>query len=442
MSDVQRPEAKPGAEARAALPISAGAPPPHDSFAPLRVPGFRWFVASVLTMAMGAQIQGVVVAWQIYAITHNPLSLGMVGLAEAVPFIGLALWAGHVADSLDRRRVALIALVVLFLCALALAVVNRPGAGGALRSQSLRLAIYGVIVICGAARSFLLPARNALSAEVVPRALFASSIAWRTGVWQVAAVTGPALGGLIYGWLGAGVAYAVAAALMAAALGSVFRIRVSERAPRPAFVPLARSLREGVLFIFQRKLFLGAMTLDLFAVLFGGAVAILPVFAEEILHVGPQGLGFLRTAPAIGAVVMSAWLALRRAPRHAGPTFLWAVVAFGLCMIAFATSRFFWLSLALLAVSGAADMLSVYVRSTLIQTQVPPAMLGRVSSVNQIFIGSSNEIGGFESGVAARLLGAAPSVMFGGFVTIAVVAVVAWWSPELRRLDRIETPDA
>ena len=432
MSDVQGRQVKATAEA----PVEA--PAPHDSFAPLRVPSFRWFVVSVLTMAMGAQIQGVVVAWQIYAITHNPLSLGMVGLAEAVPFIGLALWAGHVADSLDRRRVALIALVVLFLCALALAVVNRPGAAGALHSQSLRLAIYGVIVICGAARSFLLPARNALSAEVVPRAMYPSSVAWRTGVWQVAAVTGPALGGLIYGWLGAGVAYSIAAALMAAALGSVFRIRVRERAPRPAFVPLARSLREGVLFIFQRKLFLGAMTLDLFAVLFGGAVAILPVFAEEILHVGPQGLGFLRTAPAIGAVVMSAALALRPAPRRAGPTFLWAVVAVGLCMIAFAASRWFWLSLSLLAVSGAADMLSVYVRSTLIQTRVPPAMLGRVSSVNQIFIGSSNEIGAFESGVAARLLGAEPSVMFGGFITIVVVAVIAWWAPELRRLDRID----
>ena len=222
MSDVQRAEEK-----------SVDRAAPHDSFAPLRVPGFRWFVVSVLTMAMGAQIQGVVVAWQIYAITHDPLSLGMVGLAEAVPFIGLALWAGHVADSLDRRRVALIALVVLFLCALALAMVNRPGAGGALHSQSLRLAIYGVIVICGAARSFLLPARNALSAEVVPRAMYPSSVAWRTGVWQVAAVTGPALGGLIYGWLGAGVAYSIAAVLMAAALGAVFRIRVRERAPRP-----------------------------------------------------------------------------------------------------------------------------------------------------------------------------------------------------------------
>ena len=192
MSDVQGRQVKATAEA----PVEA--PAPHDSFAPLRVPSFRWFVVSVLTMAMGAQIQGVVVAWQIYAITHNPLSLGMVGLAEAVPFIGLALWAGHVADSLDRRRVALIALVVLFLCALALAVVNRPGAAGALHSQSLRLAIYGVIVICGAARSFLLPARNALGAEVVPRAHYASAVAWRTGVWQVATVTEPALDKLLF----------------------------------------------------------------------------------------------------------------------------------------------------------------------------------------------------------------------------------------------------
>jgi len=426
-------------------PVSGARPAPapaarHDSLAPLRVANFRWFVISILTMAMGAQIQGVVVAWQIYEITHDPLSLGMVGLAEAVPFIGLALWAGHVADSLDRRRVALVALVVLFLCALVLALVSRPGAAGdwAARGPAFRWAIYGVIVICGAARSFLLPARNALGAEVVPRALYASAVAWRTGVWQVAAVTGPALGGLLFAWFGAGPAYAVAAALMASALVSVLRIRANQAVARGPAMSLATSLREGVSFIFQRRLFLGAMTLDLFAVLFGGAVAILPVFAEQILRVGPQGLGLLRTAPAIGAVLMSVALALRPPPRRAGPTFLWAVVAFGLCMIAFAVSRWFWLSLSLLAAGGAADMLSVYVRSTLIQTRVPTAMLGRVSSVNQIFIGSSNEIGAFESGVAARLLGPEPSVMVGGFITILVVAVTAWWAPELRQLDRID----
>jgi MFS family permease len=434
MSDLQSSGRKPRSKSRP--PHAAG--PRHDSLAPLRVVNFRWFVTSILTMAMGAQIQGVVVAWQIYEITHDPLSLGMVGLAEAVPFIGLALWAGHVADSLDRRRVALSALGVLFLCALALAVVSRPSIGWAARGPAFRWAIYGVIVICGAARSFLLPARNALSADVVPRAFYASAVAWRTGVWQVAAVTGPALGGLLFAWFGAGPAYATAAALMASALVSVLRIRVSEPLPRPPAGPLATSLREGVRFIFRRRLFLGAMTLDLFAVLFGGAVAILPVFAEQILRVGPQGLGLLRTAPAIGAVAMSVALALRAPPRRSGPTMLWAVASFGVCMIAFAVSRWFWLSLGLLAVSGAADMLSVYVRSTLIQTRVPSAMLGRVSSVNQIFIGSSNEIGAFESGVAARLLGPQPSVMLGGFITVVVVAVTAWWSPELRRLDKVD----
>ncbi len=435
MSDLQSAGQKARSDAR--QPPGGGR---HDSFAPLRVANFRWFVISILTMAMGAQIQGVVVAWQIYEITHDPLSLGMVGLAEAVPFIGLALWAGHVADSLDRRRVALAALVVLFLCALALALVSRPGPAGGLIAHGIgfRWAIYGVILVCGAARSFLLPARNALGAEVVPRHLYASAIAWRTGVWQVAAVTGPALGGVLFAWLGAGPAYAVAAALMASALASVLRIQVGAPRARPPVTSLATSLREGVTFIFRRRLFLGAMTLDLFAVLFGGAVAILPVFAEQILRVGPQGLGMLRAAPAIGAVLMSIWLALRPPPRPAGPIFLWAVVAFGLCMIAFAVSRWFWLSLGLLAVSGAADMLSVYVRSTLVQTRVPPEMLGRISSVNQIFIGSSNEIGAFESGVAARLLGAEPSVMIGGFITIGVVAVIAWWAPELRHLDSLD----
>jgi MFS family permease len=420
------------------LPSALSARP--DRMAPLRVANFRWFIGSVLTMAMGAQIQGVVVAWQMYEITHDPLSLGMVGLAEAAPFIGLALFAGHVADVIDRRRVALVALSVLLFCSLALALASRPGADWALRRPSLRWAIYAVIVVCGAARSFLLPARNALAAEVVPRPLFSASVAWRTGIWQVAAVAGPALGGLLYGWFGAGPAYAVASLLMAIAFAAVYRIRLAPRARRPPAISLLASLREGIAFIFDRRLFLAAMTLDLFAVLFGGAVAILPVFAEEILRVGPQGLGMLRAAPAIGAVAMSAALALRSPLRRAGPTFLWAVALFGASMVAFALSRAFWVSLALLAVSGAADMLSVFVRSTLIQLRVPPAMLGRISSVNQILIGSSNEIGAFESGVAARLLGPVASVVMGGLITAGVVAGIAAWAPELRRLERLE-PD-
>jgi MFS family permease len=425
---------------------------PHDPYAPLRIVNFRWFVASILTMAMGAQIQGVVVAWQMYALTHDPLALGMVGLAEAGPFIGFALYAGHVADVRDRRRVALTALAVLFACAVALAaasllLIDRPRAVGQGEASGgvtawLRWAIYGVIVICGGARSFLLPARNALGADLVPRAMFPSAVAWRTGIWQVAAVTGPALGGLCYGWIGATASYGVAAVLMAAALGTVSRINAPARPAVARSEPILASVRAGLAFLMTRRVFVGAMTLDLLAVLFGGAVAILPIFAQELLHVGPEGLGALRAAPAIGAVLMSGWLALRPPPGRAGRTFLIAVAMFGLFTIGFALSRWFWLSLSLLAAAGAADMLSIFFRSTLMQVTVPSGMLGRISAVNQIFIGSSNEIGAFESGLTARFMGAVPSVIFGGAVTVAVTALTAWRIPELRRLDRIESHDA
>jgi MFS family permease len=417
---------------------AATVPAPHDPYAPLRIASFRWFVASILTMAMGAQIQGLVVAWQMYAITHDPLALGMVGLAEAVPFIAFALYAGHLADVLDRRRVALFALLVLCACSVALAVASSFFIARGHSGPGIRWAIYGVIVICGGARSFLLPARNALGADLVPRPLYPSAVAWRTGIWQVAAVSGPALGGIFYAWLGATASYAIAAALMATSVVTVVNIRV---APRPAVVrseTLVESVRAGLAFLWTRPIFMGAITLDLLAVLFGGAVAILPIFAQEILHVGPQGLGALRAAPAVGAVLMSGILALRPPPGRVGRTFLTAVGLFGVFTIAFGLSRWFWLSLAMLAASGAADMLSVYFRGTLMQVLAPSGMLGRISAVNQIFIGSSNEIGAFESGAAARLLGAVPSVVAGGLVTIVVTAITAWRAPALARLDRLE----
>jgi MFS family permease len=411
---------------------------PHDPYAPLRLPGFRWFLVSILTMAMGAQIQGVVVAWQMYALTRDPLALGMVGLAEALPFIGLALPAGHVADARDRRGVALMALVALFACALALAGLSVAAGRAPARAGAVRFGVYGVIVVCGVARSFLLPSRNALAAEVVPRPLYASSVAWRTGIWQVAAVTGPAVGGVLYASVGPTASYLVAAGLMAAAFVAVARVAVVVPRVRAAGTSLLASVREGLVFLLERRLFLGAMTLDLLAVLFGGAVALLPIFAEEVLHSGPRGLGVLRAAPAIGAVLMSGVLALRPPHRRAGPTFLGAVIVFGVTVVGFALSRSLALSVFLLALGGAADMLSINFRSTMVQVLVPPSMLGRVSAVNQIFIGSSNEIGAFESGVAARILGTVPSVIVGGAITIAVTIAVGALIPELRRLDRIE----
>src|SRR5262245_1096076 len=346
---------------------------PHDPYAPLRIGNFRWFVASILTMAMGAQIQGVVVAWQMYDLTKSPLALGLVGLAEAAPFIAFALLAGHVADVRDRRRIALAALVLLFACAgglaIASAVLDTRGPGRA--TALIQAIIYGIIVVCGAARSFLLPARNALGADLVPRVLFPRAVAWRAGVWQVAAVTGPALGGILYAAVGPTWSYAIAAALMATSLVTVWRIRAPARPPRARSEALVASVEEGLRFLFKRPIFMGAITLDLVAVLFGGAVAILPIFADTILHVGPTGLGALRAAPAVGAVLMSGVIALRPPGRQVGRTFLRAVVAFGVFMIGFALSRSFVLSLVLLAASGAADMLSVYLRGRLMQVVVP-----------------------------------------------------------------------
>jgi MFS family permease len=413
-------------------------PVPHDPYAPLRIVSFRWFIASILTMAMGAQIQGVVVAWQMYAVTHDPLALGMVGLAEAAPFIAFALYAGHLADVLDRRRVALGALLVLFACAVTLAVASFFFISRGHSGRSIRWAIYAVIVVCGGARSFLLPARNALGADLVARPLYPSAVAWRTGIWQVAAVSGPALGGILYAWLGATPSYAVAALLMATSLFTVARIRAPSRAPVVRSETIGQSVRAGLAFLWTRPIFMGAITLDLLAVLFGGAVAILPIFAHDILHVGPRGLGALRAAPAVGAVLTSGILALRPPPGRVGRTFLIAVGLFGVFTIAFGLSRWFWLSLGLLAASGAADMLSVYFRGTLMQVLAPSGMLGRISAVNQIFIGSSNEIGAFESGVAAKLLGTVPSVVAGGLITIAVTIVTAWRAPALAGLDRLE----
>jgi MFS family permease len=410
-------------------------PTPHDPYAALRIPNFRWFVSSLLTMTVATQIQAVVVSWQIYELTHDPLSLGLIGLAEAVPFIGFALFAGHIADRANRLRVSLIGLAVLLGCSLALlGFTLRPGIIAVHRVWP----IYLVIFLSGIARSFLQPARSALSADLVPRELYPNAVTWRSSAWQLAEVVGPAIGGLVYGFGSARAAYGVDAALMSVAVLSLATVRhLSKPAEQPA-ESFLQSLATGVRFVRGQPVILGALTLDLFSVLFGGATALLPVFAAEILHVGPEGLGILRASPAVGAVLMSLALAHRPPLRRAGRTLLLSVTLFGLFMIGFGLSRHFLLSSVLLGLSGMADTVSVVVRSTLLQVMTPNHLLGRVASVNAIFIGSSNEIGAFESGVAARLLGTVPSVVLGGLATLLVVAMTAVKVPELRRLREIK----
>jgi MFS family permease len=406
----------------------------HDPYASLRILNFRWFITSLLTMTMATQIQAVVVAWQIYGLTHDPLSLGLIGLAEAVPFIGFALYAGHVADRTSRLRISFVSLAVLLGCSLALlGFTLRPGAIAANRVWP----IYAVIFVSGIARSFLQPARSALGAELVPRELYPNAVTWRSSAWQLAEVVGPAIGGLVYGFGSARAAYSVDAALMGVAVLSLARVRHLPRAGQASDDSFLASLATGVRFVRSQPVILGALTLDLFSVLFGGAVALLPVFAAEILHVGPEGLGILRAAPAVGAVLMSLALAHRPPLRRAGRTMLVSVALFGLSMIGFGLSRSFPLSIALLWFSGMVDTVSVVVRSTLLQVMTPDHLLGRVSSVNALFIGSSNELGAFESGTAARLIGTVPSVVFGGLVTLGVVTATAVKVPSLRKLREI-----
>jgi MFS family permease len=427
-----------------ARPLRYGVPETSHSsstaaspYASLRIPDFRLFIIGLFAFTVAIQIQGTVVGWQVYELTHDKLALGLIGLAEALPFIGAALYAGHIADRHDRRGVTLAALSVLAACSLALLVLPWT-----LRAAVLLPGIYVVIVVSGLGRSFLQPARQALGAELVPRELYGNAIAWRSGTWQLAAVLGPAIGGLLYAFGGAMLAYAADVALMIAGLATIAMVRHRSTIHREHTEAVMRSLSTGIRFVWHEQIILGALSLDLFSVLFGGATALLPVFAADILHVGPQGLGLLRAAPAIGAVATSVLLARLPPFRQTGRVLLRAVAVFGFCMIAFGLSASFAVSVGVLALSGAADMVSVFIRSTLIQTMTPTHMLGRVSAVNSIFVGSSNEIGAFESGVTAKLFGTVPSVVFGGLATLVVVVVAAVRLPVLRRLGRMDAQPA
>jgi MFS family permease len=397
---------------------------------------FVLFLVALAAATLGIQIQGTVVGYEMYQLTRNPLSLGTIGLAEALPFLLLSLLGGHIADRRDRQSIVIAAFVAMVVAALGLrTLAGRPDLGAGVQQMGM----YGLIAVGGVCRAFLTPARTALSAQLVPRAQFARAVTWRTGIFQLTTIVGPGLGGVLLGLVGARGAYLATVGLLLVAVVAMAAVRVPPRAPAPpAPDSVWKSVGEGVKFLTGDRVLLGAITLDLFAVLFGGATALLPVFAAEILHVGPTGFGFLRAANGVGAVLASAYMAVRPPMAQAGRTLLIAVAGFGVCMIGFALSRWFALSLFLLAAGGALDMVSVLVRSTLLQLRVPDHLLGRVSSVNQIFIGSSNEIGAFESGVAARLLGTVTSVVFGGSVTLGVVALVSWRAPELRRLSRLE----
>jgi MFS family permease len=409
---------------------------PSGPYAALKIPDFRLFVSARFTITLAIQIQSVVVGWQVYELTHDPLSLGLIGLAEAIPNIVVSLYAGHVADITERKKILIACITALFFCSVALLSftlnsINIIDSFGV-------VPIYCVIFLSGIARGFITPANFSFMPQLVPRELYKNAVTWNSTIWETAAIAGPALGGFLFGFFGITVAYLVDVGLMIAGLGMALNIARRPLPPESHEQGVLEKIRAGLRFVFHNNIVLSAISLDLFAVLFGGAVALLPIFAAEILIVGPQGLGLLRAAPSIGALAVAFYIAHNPIQRNMGKLLLWCVAGFGLSMIGFALSTVFWLSLLLLIASGAFDCVSVIIRLTLLQTLTPENMKGRVSAVNNIFIGSSNEIGMFESGVAARLLGVVPSVIFGGCMTLAVVSTIAWLSKPLRRLERVE----
>jgi MFS family permease len=408
----------------------------EDALAVLRIKDFRSFISARFLLTFGIQMQSVVVGWQVYEITKDVLSLGMIGLAEAIPFMISAVFSGYVADRFDRQRIMTISVVVYLIGAIMLLAFS-------LGYHSLlqlfgAMPLYLVVVLTGISRAFFYPAQLALMAHLVPRRLYANSSTWNSTIWHIAAVAGPAAGGLVYGFAGKQWAYAVVVVFVVASLVLFNAIKKYPSNHSLKGEPVLKNLSTGVKFVFGNQVILGSLSLDMFAVLFGGAVAMLPVFASDVLFTGPQGLGFLRAAPAFGAVIMALIIAYRPPLKKAGVYLFSTVSLFGLFIILFALSKNFYLSLVFLMLSGMADNISVIIRATIIQTMTPDPMRGRVAAVNSIFIGSSNEIGSFESGVAAKLMGLVPSVIFGGMMTVFITDAMATSLPKLRNLDLSE----
>ncbi|MBI2394778.1 MAG: MFS transporter [Deltaproteobacteria bacterium] len=412
--------------------------PPVTARAAFEHRDFRLVMTAKALSVTGGQMQTVAIGWHVYEVTRRPLDLGLVGLAQFLPAAALSLVAGHVADRFDKRRILLGFHFGAVCASLSLFAVARSG------TPSIA-PIYVIAVALGTLRTFAGPANQSLLPHLVPVEHFPSAVAWSSSIWQIAAIVGPALGGALQGAFGgdpsraAALVYATSAALSAGALIGVASIGVrtgrSERASASLDTLLA-----GVRFVFREKLVLGSISLDLFAVLFGGAVALMPIYARDILNAGPVGLGLLRSAPALGAAAMAVFLAHRPIRRRLGPVLYASVAVFGLATIVFGVSRSLWLSLVALFVLGAADMISVVIRQLLVQLATPPSMRGRVSAVNLVFVGASNELGEFESGVTAAWLGVVPAVVLGGAGTLLVVALFAWWFPKLRRLDEVPHP--
>ncbi len=405
-----------------------------NPYAALKIPEFRFFITGRFIFIMGLRMTGTVMGWWIYLLTKSTLALGLVGLSEVIPALSLALYAGHYIDLNEKRRLLLKCILLYMGCIVLLILLSSGKTSEMLSPWTVAILIFSVIAATGAIRAFSGPTFSAMISQVVPKEMLPSAAAISSATWLVGSIIGHALGGFCIAWMGIHHTFFVILAFVVAGYILLTNLR-----PKPVLVTVSKktwqSVKEGIEYVFKTKEILGALSLDLFAVLFGGAVAMVPVFALDILKIGPTAYGWLNAAADIGAIITVTLLTIKPLYRSQGRILFFAVAGFGACIIIFALSKVFWLSFAALLLSGCMDGVSVIVRGTILQLKTPDELRGRVMSVNSMFINSSNELGQFESGVAAKLMGVVPSVIFGGCMTIAIVAITWFKAPALRKME-------
>lgn len=408
-------------------------PANKNPYAPLKIPEFKNFIAGRFVYIMGLRMTGTVIGWWMYLLTNSKLALGFVGLSEVIPALMLALYAGHHIDRTEKRQLLLKCILLYIVCVMLLVFLSSKYAASHFNHWTIAILICCVIAGTGAIRAFSGPTFSAMISQVVPKEMLSSAAAISSASWLTASIMGHAIGGFLIAFIGINYTFVVILLFVSSAYLVLGRLSA-----KPVFITVAKntwqSVKEGIDFVFKTKELLGALTLDLFAVLFGGAVALVPVFAKDILYIGPMGFGWLNAAADMGSILMVTLLTIWPLQKKQGRMLFYAIGGFGLCIILFALSEVFWLSFAALLLSGCMDGISVIIRSTIVQLRTPDELRGRVSSVNSMFVNSSNELGQFESGVAAKLMGTVPSVVFGGCMTIGVVIVTWFKAPSLRKM--------
>ena len=407
----------------------------NDPYQALRFREFNMFLLLRFAMVFAWSMQFIVIEWEVYSLTKNPLSLGIIGLMEVIPAVSMALFAGHIVDQREKKGMLVLCILGFSIISFGLFLLTWPAVVGDASSDLILYSIYFLVFLGGLVRAFLGPTIFSLLSLIVPKKAYPNAATWSSSVWQIGAVLGPAVAGFSINWIGVHWSMCLVVGFSVSALIALTQIEKKPILNPKIGEPVMESLKEGIKFVFNNKTILGVLSLDMVAVLFGGAVALLPVFAQDILKVGPEGFGVLRAAPAIGAFItmlISAYVPLYK---KAGMKLLIAIFIFGLCIIVFGVSTIFWLSVVALFLSGVADGISVVIRQTILQLKTPDHMRGRVAAVNSMFVGSSNELGAFESGLTAKLMGTVTSVVFGGSMTLLTVLGFGVGSPTFRNLD-------